>query len=146
LGRDAWGFTPYGRLDIARATLDAYVETGDPLFALRYESMDIDTTTGTIGLRIYYRNDTDWGSFSPQFRAEYQHDFKNEATAVLRYADLIGQTYRTDVTGFDRNRFVLGLGGLFTMDSGWSFRIEYRGQVGGDDRDQSLQISVDKKY
>jgi len=146
LGRDAWGFTPYGRLDIARATLDAYVETGDPLFALRYEAMDVDTTTGTLGLRIDYRTQTSWGSFSPQFRAEYQHDFKNEAEAVLRYADLIGQTYRTDVTGLDNNRFVIGLGALFDTDSDWSFRVEYRGQVGGDDTDHGLLLNVEKKY
>ena len=146
LGRDAWGFTPYGRLDIARATLDAYAETGDALFALRYEKMDIDTTTGTVGLRIDYRKDTTWGSFSPQFRAEYQHDFKNDASAVLRYADLIGPTYRTDVTGFDRNRFVIGLGALFNTDSDWTFRIEYRGQVGGDDSDHGLLLNVEKKY
>ncbi len=146
LGRDAWGFTPYGRLDIARATLDAYAETGDALFALRYEEMDVDTTTGTVGLRIDYRKDTTWGSFSPQFRAEYQHDFKNDASAVLRYADLIGPTYRTDVTGFDRNRFVIGLGALFNTDSDWTFRIEYRGQVGGDDSDHGLLLNVEKKY
>jgi large repetitive protein len=146
LGRDAWGFTPYGRLDIARATLDAYVETGDALFALRYEEMDVDTTTGTVGLRIDYRKDTTWGSFSPQFRAEYQHDFKNDASAVLRYADLIGPTYRTDITGFDRNRFVIGLGALFNTDTDWTFRIEYRGQVGGDDRDHGLLLNVEKKY
>ncbi|TXI48178.1 MAG: autotransporter domain-containing protein [Lysobacter sp.] len=146
LGRDAWGFTPYGRLDVARATLDAYVESGDPLFALRYEAMDVDTTTGTLGLRIDYRKQTSWGSFSPQFRAEYQHDFKNEAEAVLRYADLIGQTYRTDIAGFDNNRFVIGLGALFDTDSDWSFRIEYRGQVGGDDTDHGLLLNVEKKY
>ncbi len=146
LGNDAWGFTPYGRLDFARATLDAYVESGDPLFALRYEAMDIDTSTGTLGVRIDYRKQTSWGSFSPQFRAEYQHDFKNDATAVLRYADLIGQTYRTDVTGFDRNRFVIGLGALFNTDTDWSFRIEYRGQVGGEDSDHGLLLNVEKKY
>ena len=29
---NAWQFTPYARVDVARATLDGYTETGDAIF------------------------------------------------------------------------------------------------------------------
>ena len=108
--------------------------------------MNVDTTTGSLGVLIDYRWETSWGVFAPRFRVEHQYDFKNDATAVIRYADLIGTSYRADVVGFDRNRTSIGLGALFSAHHDWSFRIEYRGLVGGSDRDNSLLLSVERKY
>ena len=143
---DAWLWVPYGRIDVSRATLDSYSETGDPLLALRYESMDVDTTTGSVGLRVDYRRQMTWGSFTPQLRLEYQHDFDADAEAVIRYADGLGPFYRTDVPGYDRNRFVFGLGALFRTEKEWTFRLEYRGLIDGDDRDNGFLINVEKQY
>ena len=143
---EAWLWVPYGRLDMARATLDSYTETGDPLLALRYESMDVDTTTGSVGLRVDYRRKTTWGMFSPQLRLEYQHDFDADAEAGIRYADGLGPFYRADVTGYDRNRFVFGLGALMRTDTDWTFRLEYRGLIDSEDRDNGFLINVEKQY
>lgn len=143
---EAWLWVPYGRLDVARATLDSYTETGDPLLALRYESMDVDTTTGSVGLRVDYRRKTTWGMFSPQLRLEYQHDFDADAEAGIRYADGLGPFYRADVTGYDRNRFVFGLGALMRTDTDWTFRLEYRGLIDSEDRDNGFLINVEKQY
>ena len=143
---EAWMWVPYGRLDVARATLDSYSETGDPLLALRYESMDVDTTTGSVGLRVDYRKKTTWGMFSPQLRLEYQHDFDADADAGIRYADGLDPFYRADVTGYERNRFVFGLGALFRTETDWTFRLEYRGLIDGEDRDNGFLLNVEKQY
>lgn len=57
--RGHWQITPYARMDVAQATLDGYAETGDPLYALAYGELDVETTTGNAGVRIDYRRETD---------------------------------------------------------------------------------------
>ncbi len=140
--------TPYARLDLARATLDAYTEHGDPLYSLRYADMDVDTTTGNLGLRVDYRRELSWGLFSPQLRLEYQHDFQGNGDATMGYADqLSGPFYRTGLEVFDRNRFVIGLGAQLSTDGGLSTRIEYRGMVGNsDESDHGLMLNIEKRY
>ena len=146
--KGAWQFTPYVRGDVARAQLDGYTEHGDPIFALRYEGLGVDTDTGNAGIRIDYRHDMSWGLLSPQFRVEYQHDFKGNGAQTMRYADLAsGPFYRAGLTDFDRTRLMLGLGVLFDLNNDWSFKFDYRGLIGsGDDTDHGFQINVDRKF
>ncbi len=54
--------------------------------------------------------------------------------------------YRTDLVGFDRNRFVVGLGILFSTNDDLSVGLEYRGLVGSDDRDNGLMLNIEKSY
>ncbi|HEY1036746.1 MAG TPA: putative Ig domain-containing protein, partial [Pseudoxanthomonas sp.] len=139
-----WTLTPYGRYDASRATLDGYSEAGDAVYALRYEAMDVDGRTGSIGLRLDGGIAMHWGTLQPQLRLEYQHDFQSDAFALLQYADGLGPIYRAGLTGFDRNRFMLGMGLLLRVDEGWSTRIEYRGLQGGNSRDHGVNLSVEK--
>ncbi len=140
--------TPYARLDLARARLDGYTEQGDALYALRYADMDVDTSTGNVGLRIDYRQQLSRGLFSPQLRLEYQHDFQGGDSATLGYADqLYGPFYRSGMEVFDRNRFLIGLGAQFSTDAGLSTRIEYRGVVGNsEEADHGLMLNLEKRY
>ena len=143
----AWQFTPYVRADIMRGDLEAYTETGDAIFSLAYDNMAVDTNTGNAGVRIDYRREAAWGFLVPQFRVEYQHDFRANGSQSMRYADLpTGPFYRTSLNEFDRTRLMLGLGLLFDLNSGWSFRLDYRGLTGSDDRDNGLQFNVDRKF
>lgn len=143
-----WQFTPYTRVDVARATLDAYSEHGDPIYALAQDDLKVRTTTGSLGLRVDFKHKADWGMFTPELRLEYQHDFRGNGWATMRYADLpSGPYYATRLGDFDRNRLVFGLGGWFVYRRGWSFRVGYDSMMGdGGDRDRSLQLSIDKRY
>ena len=143
---DAWSWTPYGRLDVSRASLDGYAESGDATYALRYDAMDVDGQTGSIGLRLDGAFASSWGRLQPQLRIEYQHDFQSDAFALIRYADGLGPIYRADFAGFDRNRFMLGAGLLLRTDRGWNTRFEYRGLVGSDSRDHGVNLTVEKGF
>ncbi|MER2176322.1 MAG: autotransporter domain-containing protein, partial [Stenotrophomonas maltophilia] len=146
LARGSWQFTPYARLDASRGTLDRYVEQGSDLFSLRYGDQDVDTSTGNAGLRIETRNSATWGTWTPQLRVEYQHDFSGSGTATMQYADLVGVPfYRTTLDGFNRNRWMLGAGVMLDFGRAWGLRVDYRGLVGRDDRDHGVQISLDKQ-
>ena len=146
LQKGDWQLTPYARVDVAQATLDGYTESGDALYSLAYGDMDVDTTTGNLGLRADYRMRTGWGLFSPQLRLEYQHDFQGNGAATMQYADfLTGPVYRAELDDFDRNRVNVGLGGLFGFDT-WSLRLEYRGLIGsGGDSDHGVLLNIEKR-
>ncbi len=140
--------TPYARVDVARATLDGYVEDGIAPFALRYDDMDVATTTGNLGLRLEWRRDVAWGRLTPQVRMEYQRDFQGRGDATLGYADIIGgPVYRTGQNAFDRNRLMVGIGAALLTEQGLSTRLEYRGITDGDSgNDQTWMINLEKKY
>ncbi|MDR6674716.1 outer membrane autotransporter protein [Xanthomonas translucens] len=148
LQRGDWQITPYARVDMARATLDAYSEAAMAPYALHYADMDVSTTTGNLGLRLEWRREMSWGQFTPQLRMEYQRDFQGRGDATLSYADLSGgPLYRTGLSVFDRNRLMLGLGAVFTTEQGLSTRVEYRGVTDGDSgSDQTWMFNVEKKY
>ncbi|MEA9825471.1 putative Ig domain-containing protein [Xanthomonas campestris pv. raphani] len=140
--------TPYARVDVARATLDGYVEDGIAPFALRYDDMDVATATGNLGLRLEWRRDVAWGRLTPQVRVEYQRDFQGRGDATLGYADIIGgPVYRTGQNAFDRNRLMVGIGAALLTEQGLSTRLEYRGITDGDSgNDQTWMINLEKKY
>ncbi|MGH8079223.1 MAG: putative Ig domain-containing protein [Lysobacter sp.] len=146
--RDRLRVSPYARVDVARATLDGYTETGDAQYVLNYRDQKVDTTTTSLGLRIDYRYPVRWGTFAPQLRLEYQHDFQDDSFATMSYADMVGGPfYRARLQGLDRNRFVFGLGAVLQSERDWALRFEYRGLFGsGNDDDNSFMINFEKKY
>ncbi|WP_019305084.1 autotransporter outer membrane beta-barrel domain-containing protein, partial [Xanthomonas oryzae] len=148
LQRGTLQITPYARVDVARATLDGYVEEGVAPFALRYADMDVATTTGNLGLRLEWRREVAWGRLTPQLRVEYQRDFQGRGDATLSYADLTGGPfYRTAQSAFDRNRLMVGIGAALLTEQGLSTRLEYRGITDGDsNHDQTWMINLEKKY
>ncbi|ASK98531.1 autotransporter outer membrane beta-barrel domain-containing protein [Xanthomonas citri pv. vignicola] len=148
LQRGTLQITPYARVDVARATLDGYVEEGVAPFALRYADMDVATTTGNLGLRLEWRREVAWGRLTPQLRVEYQRDFQSRGDAILSYADLTGGPfYRTAQSAFDRNRLMVGIGAALLTEQGLSTRLEYRGITDGDsNNDQTWMINLEKKY
>jgi len=146
--RDRLHLMPYARLDVARARLDGYIERGDAVYALRYRDQDVDTTTGSVGLRLDYRQQVRFGTFSPELRLEYQHDFQDDSAVTMSYADLVGgPLYRGEIQGLERNRFVLGLGASLRTERDFTIRLEYRGLFGsGDDTDHGVLLNLEKTY
>ena len=146
--RDRLHISPYARVDIARARLDGYTEQGDAVYALRYQDQDVDTTTASLGLRLDYRIPVSFGTFSPQLRFEYQHDFQDDSAVTMNYADLLsGPFYRAEIEGLERNRFVFGLGAILHTERDFTLRFEYRGLFGSDDdTDHGVLLNLEKKY
>ncbi|NKZ40112.1 autotransporter domain-containing protein [Oleiagrimonas citrea] len=140
--------SPYGRLDMASATLDAYTESGDNLYSLYYERQNIDTTTGAAGVRLRRAFKRDFGVLVPMLRIEYRHDFQGDSSAVMRYADLLaGPLYRVNVGSRAQNHTVVGLGLETQTDGGTSFRIEYQSQFdSATRRDQSIQLRFETPF
>ncbi|TIQ37119.1 MAG: autotransporter domain-containing protein [Mesorhizobium sp.] len=143
-----WQVTPYARLDVARASLDAFTEKGDPSSALHYGEQDIDTTTGNLGLTLAYKYPVSFGVISPQLRLEYQHDFQGDSAITMNYADMFGgPIYHTSIDGMGRDRFMLGLGVNVQTTQDFAVRLEYRGLFGSDgDSDNGFLVNLGKKF
>jgi len=147
--KDNWQWSPYARLDAARAQLDGYTETGtDSGHALDFHRQDVDTTTVSAGLRVSFAHAVSWGRLSPQLRMEYQRELEDPSTAFMQYADLPGgPLYQADVRGFKRNRFLFGAGLMLAAERDLMVRIEYRGLFGdSEQRDNGLMLNIEKKY
>ncbi len=143
-----WLISPYARMDVARATLDAFTEKGDPSLALHYGEQDIDTVTGNLGLRLAYKIPVSFGVITPQLRLEYQHDFQGDSAITMNYADMFGGPfYHTSIDGSAKDRFMLGLGMNIQTTQDFAVRLEYRGLFGSDGgTDNGFLINLGKKF
>lgn len=143
-----WHWSPYARWNLARATLDPYTESGDPIYVLAYDDLEIRTNTLSLGWRGSYESALDWGTFAPQLRLEYQHDFQGDTTASMQYALVgTGQIYDAVFEGYDRNRWVFGVGANMEFNNGWRFMIEFQGTGNtGSGSSHGLQLNLEKSY
>ncbi|HEY4145790.1 putative Ig domain-containing protein [Pinirhizobacter sp.] len=140
--------TPYGRLDIARANLEGYTETGDAIYSLKYQGQDVNTSTATVGVLAQWSAKRDYGTWAPQLRAEFGHDLQGSSQASMRYADLLnGPTYQATLQSQSRNHTMLGAGVALQTLHGWMLRFEYQNYLDNTSRDnQSILLGVEKKF
>ena len=141
-------FTPYGRIDVARARLDGYAEHGDDVYSLKYQGQTVKTTTATVGVLAQWAVKRDYGVWAPQLRAEFGHDMQGSGQAVMRYADLLdGPLYRATLYRQSRNHTLLGAGIVLQTLGGWMIRAEYQNQLDNTTRDnQSILLGIEKKF
>lgn len=143
-----WQFTPYTRLDLTRATLDAYVEKSGSIFDLKYYDQKIDFSSLTLGTRYTTQINRDWGQVLPMFRFEYQYDLEQNTDARVVYYDQIsGPQSSIPLTGISRSQFLLGFGTEILYGDDLSIRLEYQNhQSNGSGSDQSVQLGIRKQF
>ncbi|WP_205746406.1 IPT/TIG domain-containing protein [Dyella amyloliquefaciens] len=143
-----WLLSPYARLDLSNARLDAYTEQGQVTDTLSYDRQTVKTTTGNLGLRAEWTVKTEYGLWLPTLRAEYEHDFQGSSVAAMRYADLLaGPLYQTSLAGQSSNRTLLGAGIQLQTLKGWLLRFEYQNLFESSTRsNQSVLLGVEKKF
>jgi len=145
--QEHWLLSPYARLDMTHATLDSYRENGDAVFALVYEQQTVKTTSTNLGLRGEYAYVTASGEFTPSLRLEYQHDVQATGDARMRYADLSGGIYRSNLDAQGQDRGVVGLGLGLRTESDWSLRLEYQFTISsGSQQAQSMLFNLEKPF
>lgn len=142
--RDAFLFSPYARVDAANARLHGFAEEGDDPLALHYGSQAVDLRTTTLGFRMHYRMDTEWGAVEPRLRVEFQRDFHEDRGVAIRYANQADSpVFLTSPVALDRDRIVLELGTVLrTHWYGLLLRVDYVGVYGGyNDDEHALRFS-----
>lgn len=125
--RDVSGvrLTGYGRVDVVKATLDGYAESGPAALALAYDELDTTTVAGVAGVRAAYALPMSWGTLTPSGRIEYRHAFDGGFTQNLGYADLGGFGYAISGESSTKDSATFGFGlGATTLD-GLDLDLEY---------------------
>jgi len=102
--------SPYLRTNAAWVNFDSFTETGGVAGALTYSAQSAEFYTAVLGLRGRYAFLTDWGTLSPRFRVEYNHDFSGASGIFLQYSDLLSPVYSLSTVASNRDRMSFGLG------------------------------------
>ena len=134
---DRLRWTPYGRVAVVSAELDAFTETGGGVGGLTFHRQDVRSVKGIAGLTSDYVTRTRYGVLKPLLRLEYAYEFEDGGSYSLEYADWAGGpvfTGRAEQLG--RGRLTFGLGA--DLERGpLLLGIEYRGAVGSDEATSS---------
>jgi len=137
----------YGRLEAMNASLDAYTETGSPVWALSYDARELDSLQGTLGLRYerqFVREDYTW---TPGLRVEWRQEFSEGGVQTLRYADwLNGPAYAIDQEGWGRSELNLGLTFDFKGADGWSFSTGADTRLSDEQWMASMKLLISKVF
>jgi outer membrane autotransporter protein len=146
--RGELSISPYVRLDLARASLDAYSERGDAIYALDYHRQTVKTSTSSLGVHFDYRQQTAWGIVAPRLRLEYEHDFQGAGQAIISYSDLIGgPLYSARLSQYGQDRGLIGLGAALQTPGAWILRVEYQYQFSSGSLDgQSILLNLNKSF
>lgn len=120
----------YGRLSGSRSTLEAFAETGAPIWNLVFGEQTVDTLSATLGLRVAYDIPTEWGVFTPRGRIEYTHDFIGSSPVSLGYADPGLLSYDLDMGETSRDDIAINLGLDVQFGDAIALGLDYRTSVG----------------
>lgn len=132
----ALSFGPYVRLRYVHSEVDGYSETDQTSSYLTYvvSKQKATSLTGTLGLRSSYAMSTSWGVVVPQVRAEFEHEFKDDARSLdIRFAAQPTSNSSTLVITSDapdRDHANLGLGLLFVLPGGVMPFVDYEALAG----------------
>lgn len=74
--------TPQIRVDYTTNQVDALNETGGQGWALQVNDQDFDSLQTAAGLQLAYSISTPWAVLIPTVKAEYIHEFKNDARSI----------------------------------------------------------------
>ena len=120
---------PYARFHFVHNEIDDYTErdlAGSGL-ALDVESVERESLTTALGLRGSYAIGTPIGTLSPNFRIEYEHEFRRdrERVATAFAQDATGQSLTVSGASPDRDYFHLGVGFAWLLPYGIQAFSEY---------------------
>lgn len=136
----AWSVGPYLRARYTRSRVEGYTENDLSGSGLALIVADTTSTslTSVLGARVSYPVSTSFGVIVPQARAEYEHEFRDNARSTQSRFVLDGNGAPFSVTtdGPDRNYFNLGAGAVLILPNGWMPFIDVEGLVGYADFDR----------
>jgi uncharacterized protein with beta-barrel porin domain len=132
--RGALNYGPFARLTYYKIDIDGYREkgTGATEFALAVDDQDVESLTTSIGGRVSYSISRSFGVVLPYARAEWIHEFDNDARTVsATYVHDPNSTLLAARTNDpDRDYGFLGVGVSAVMPHGYQLFVDYQGLVG----------------
>jgi outer membrane lipase/esterase len=129
--------TPFVRLEYSRLDVDGYQESINNTangfgLALAFNDQDVESLLSVLGAQASYAISTGIGVLLPQVRAEWRHEFKNDArTITSRFInDPLNTPLGLVTDSPDRNFFALGTSLSATFRGGVAGFVSYEALVG----------------
>ncbi|MDR3229126.1 MAG: autotransporter domain-containing protein [Puniceicoccales bacterium] len=79
---DGWAFGPLAGVDYSHSSIDSYREGGDSWQNLAVDKQTIKSLVTRLGARVNRTFDFDFLSFQPELRAEWVHEFEDDARSI----------------------------------------------------------------
>ncbi len=118
--------SPYGRVTMVNGQLDAFTESTGGMYALSYQKQSVQSLTLAFGGKASRAYKTSYGVWIPNVTLEYAHEFNDDGTARLSYADWAGgPVYAAPTDPYFHDRIVTGFGANLNA-GGLNFSIDYR--------------------
>lgn len=138
--------TPFVNLAYLESTIDGYTESlqgqnsnaGFGL-AMRLEEQEVKSLASTLGVQLAYAINTSQGVLTPYARADWEHEFENDARNITAHFANVGMSYDALNTILiptddpDRDFANLGLGLSAVLPGGWQCFVDYSTVVGYED-------------
>ena len=118
-------YSPYARLDVIDATLNAYTEVGDEYWVLAFDKAGLGSRSLVLGLRGQYDFEQPWGVMSPTWRLEYRRALNGELTQMMTYVTDPTTSYSLTANGADRDSLSAALGLKAQSKRDLSASLEY---------------------
>ena len=83
---DQFGFSPYLNLNLRETALDAFTESGSAL-AVQYASAGVQSTSATLGMRVFTDIAAATGTFQPSLAWQYTCRDGGELQQTMHYVD-----------------------------------------------------------
>ncbi|WP_197034863.1 Ig-like domain repeat protein [Herbaspirillum sp. RV1423] len=146
---DNWMLSPFGRVDIARARLDRYTESGNGAGALTYFGQTVRNDAASLGMRGELSYHLAVGTLVPQARIAYQHSLQGAGQAAMTYADptLSSPIYTVADTSQDNSQWLGGLGLKLLLKNGIALSLMYSHSIANSQTStQSVNVNVTGKF
>jgi outer membrane autotransporter protein len=135
--RDALSIGPYARVTYVKSTIDDYTEKDASNSGLQMR-IDVDNRTSVttnLGIGASYAMSTSWGVLVPQARAEWEHEFDQDAQDItsLYVLDADQNSFSLEGDDPDRDYFNIGAGVSAIFPNGWMGFVDYEGLLGYED-------------
>lgn len=127
---------PFAGLRWIDGEIDGYTENIVGLGPLAtFPDQDIESLASTLGYQVSIPIQTSGGTFIPQFRAAWEHEFEADAAV-----------FGIPLSNVDEDIAVLGAGMGYYCNSGWNAVLDYEARIGSDVEGHYVGLKVGKEF
>ena len=141
--QDGWlTLSAYGRLDYLSAHLDRFTEGGASIYRLTYGRRGFDSISSVLGARVAIP----LSGWTARLRGEWRHEFADQGTQLIDYADVTDLRYATRGDLLLRDAYTAELEAELVLGNGWRFSPSVAGTAGSGARSGTGRVTLRKEF
>ncbi len=127
--------SPYLRLDYSDVNIDGFTETGAGFWGMQIDDQELTSFTSNLGVQLVNPVSKSWGILTPQFRAEWVHEYDNDSRIIRgrflgALSSNLNQPILLPTDNPDKDYFNLAVGASAQLANNMSWFVQYEGIYG----------------